>query len=89
VAGGGGAACGATQGVVDTLPFPTRLGLGLDCAGVGSAAEVAGETAAVPQLVCRAAAEREERAVDDLSFSTLPAEVEVEADCEDAPAMGG
>lgn len=85
---GFGAAWGAVHGVAETAPLPTRFGFA--CARVGKElGEEAGETAAVPQEVSRAVVEREERAVEDLSFKTRPAEEAAGADCEDAPAMGG
>ena len=71
--------------MVVTDPLPTRLGL--DWASDGNSPGV--KAAAVPQLVWRAAAERDDCAVDDFSFNTLPDEAEVEADCDDAPAIGG
>ena len=80
-----GGAWGAAHGVVVTAPLPIRLGL--DWASDGN--ELCDKTAAAPQLVWRAAAERDDRAVDDFNFNTLPDEVEVETDCDDAPAIGG
>lgn len=89
VVGGGGAAGFVTHGVALTAPLPTRLGLtmGLGRAEEADDADCVGATAAVPQA--EAAAERPERAVEDLSFSTRLAFVDVEADWEEAPAMGG
>jgi hypothetical protein len=74
----------ATQGVAGATPFPTRLGF--DCTSEGKALDD-DDDVAVPQE--EAAAERPERAVELLSLRTRLAVVGIEADCEEAPAMGG
>lgn len=91
VVGGADAEDCVTHGMAPTAPLPTRLGLTM---GLGRAEEeeeeeeeYVGTAAAAPQA--EAAAERPERAVEDFNFRTRLAVVEVDADWEEAPAMGG
>ena len=55
---------GAIQGVGPTRPAPARLAEDVDIGGNG------GGGAALPQLLCLLTAEREDCAVEDLSFRT-------------------